>query len=83
MRRLAIRYTISRFGGSAVTKDELKEVSEKFGIDIDYFVNYLLSQGYIIRILRGVYYVKTIAQQAQCDMVLWTVYCLGAQWYDL
>lgn len=62
MRRLAIRYTISRFGGSAVTKDELKEVSERFNIDINYFVNYLLSQGYMVRILRGVYYVKTIEE---------------------
>ncbi|MFA4640528.1 type IV toxin-antitoxin system AbiEi family antitoxin domain-containing protein [Pyrococcus kukulkanii] len=62
MRQLAIKYVVSRFGGNAITKEELKDISKRFGIDIDYFVNYMLSQGYIVRILRGVYYVRTIEE---------------------
>ena len=60
--RLATRYLLSRFGGRAVTKTELAELCGRFGVDLDYFVNYVIRYGYVVRVLRGLYYVKTVEE---------------------
>jgi len=60
--RLATKYLLSRYGGRAVTKAELGELCSRFEVDLNYFVNYAIRYGYVIRILRGLYYVKTVEE---------------------
>ena len=59
---IAVRFLLSRYGGRVITKEELKKVCERFGIDVDYLVHHLISYGYVVRILRGLYYVKTVEE---------------------
>ena len=56
------KFILSRYGGRVITKEELREVCERFGEDFEYVVNYYISRGYLVRILRGVYYVKTLEE---------------------
>ena len=56
------RYILSRFGGNVVTKDEIKETCKRFGADVDSTINFMISYGYLVRILRGLYYVKTVEE---------------------
>jgi len=56
------RYILSRFGGNAITKDETKETCKRFGADVDSTINFMISYGYLVRILRGLYYVKTVEE---------------------
>lgn len=59
---VAVRFLLSRYGGKVITKEELKKVCERFEVDIDYLIHHLISYGYVIRILRGLYYVKTVEE---------------------
>ncbi|GAB6101017.1 hypothetical protein JCM16138_02400 [Thermococcus atlanticus] len=59
---IAVRFLLSRYGGKAVTKEELVEICGRFGINPDYLVHHLISYGYAVRILRGLYYVKTVEE---------------------
>ena len=56
------RYILSRFGGSVTIKDEIKETCKRFGADADSTINFMIWYGYLVRILRGLYYVKTIEE---------------------
>jgi predicted transcriptional regulator of viral defense system len=56
------RYILSRFGGNVVTKDETKDTCKRFGADVDSTINFMISYGYLVRILRGLYYVKTVEE---------------------
>jgi len=56
------RYILSNFGGNAATKDEIKETCKRFGADVDSTINFMISYGYLVRILRGLYYVKTVEE---------------------
>jgi predicted transcriptional regulator of viral defense system len=56
------RYILSRFGKNAVTKDEMKEACRRFSADVDNTINFMISYGYLVRILRGLYYVKTVEE---------------------
>jgi predicted transcriptional regulator of viral defense system len=56
------RYILSRFGGNVATKDEIKETCKRFGADADSTTNYMIWYGYLVRILRGLYYVKTVEE---------------------
>lgn len=56
------KFILSRYGGRVITKEELREVCERFGEDFEYVVNYYISRGYLVRILRGIYYVKTLEE---------------------
>jgi len=56
------QYTLSRFGGNVITKDEMKETCKRFGADVDGTINYMISYKYLVRILRGLYYVKTVEE---------------------
>ena len=60
--RLVTRYLLSRYGGRAVVKADLADLCSRFGVDLDYFVNYAIRYGYVIRVLRGLYYVKTVEE---------------------
>jgi len=60
--RLATRYLFSRYGGRVATKDDLAELCSRFGVDLDYFVNYVIRYGYVVRVLRGLYYVRTVEE---------------------
>ena len=54
-----IQLLLSEFGGKVITREELERLASYFNEDIDYLVNYLIQYGYVVRILRGLYYVKT------------------------
>jgi len=56
------KFILSRYGGRVITKEELKDVCRRFGENFEYVVNYYISRGYLVRILRGVYYVKTLEE---------------------
>jgi predicted transcriptional regulator of viral defense system len=56
------RYILSRFGGNATTKEEIKEACKRFDANPDNTTNYMISYGYLVRILRGLYYVKTFEE---------------------
>ncbi|MCD6369256.1 MAG: hypothetical protein J7L38_05630 [Thermoproteales archaeon] len=56
------RYLLSKYGGRVVTKVEIVDLCERFKVDPDYFVNHVIRYGYVVRILRGLYYVKTFEE---------------------
>jgi hypothetical protein len=56
------RYILSRFGENAITKDEIRETCKRFGADVDSTINFMISYGYLVRILRALYYVKTVEE---------------------
>ncbi|MCX8150747.1 MAG: hypothetical protein N3D85_04525 [Candidatus Bathyarchaeota archaeon] len=58
MKRLT-KYILSHFGGNAVVKSEVSEACKRFGADPDATINFMISYGYFVRVLRGLYYVKT------------------------
>jgi len=61
--RVTNRYLIERFGGKVVYKDQLKELAEIFNVNsLDSWINYLITREYIVRIFRGLYYVKTFEE---------------------
>jgi len=60
--KLMTQFILSRYGGKVITREELREVCERFGESFEYIVNYYISRGYLVRILRGVYYVKTLEE---------------------
>jgi len=60
--KIAIRYLLSEYGGKVVTRVEIVDLCERFKVDPDYFVNHVIRYGYVVRILRGLYYVKTVEE---------------------
>lgn len=86
MRKLT-RYVLSSFGGRAVTKDDLEKVCRRFGVAVDSTVNFMLSYGYLVRIIRGLYYVKTIEEfelkksRGVNDVLSLGLNKLGVEWY--
>ena len=56
------RYILSRFGGNVITKDETKDTCKRFGADVNSTISFMISYGYFVRILRGLYYVKTLEE---------------------
>ncbi|MEM3580013.1 MAG: hypothetical protein QXU11_07550 [Thermoproteota archaeon] len=60
--RIVTRFLLSRFGGGVITKEEVRRVCRRFGANYVNTVNFMISYGYFIRILRGLYYVKTIEE---------------------
>ncbi len=56
------RYIFSKLGGKVATKEEISSICKKFGNDMDKTINYMISYGYLVRILRGTYYVKTLEE---------------------
>jgi predicted transcriptional regulator of viral defense system len=62
MTKTLTRYLLSEFGGRAVTRDEIEAACKKFGAKYTNTVNFMISYGYLVRILRGLYYVKTFEE---------------------
>ena len=60
--KLLTRYILSNFGGSVVDKRELEKICKKFNAKSERTTNFMITYGYLIRILRGLYYVKTIEE---------------------
>jgi len=60
--KIAIRYLLSEYGGKVVTRVEIVDLCGRFKVDPDYFVNHVIRYGYVVRILRGLYYVKTVEE---------------------
>jgi predicted transcriptional regulator of viral defense system len=56
------KYLLSKFGGGVVTRDEIKVACKKFGAKYTNTINFMISYGYLVRILRGLYYVKTFEE---------------------
>jgi len=56
------KYVLSEFGGRAVTRKELEKACKRFGEDVSKVINFMISYGYLIRILRGLYYVRTLEE---------------------
>jgi len=56
------RYIFSNFGGKAITRDDMEEACKKFKTKADNTINFMITYGYLIRILRGLYYVKTLEE---------------------
>ena len=60
--KLITQFIFSRYGGKIITREELREICRRFGGSFEYIVNYYISRGYLVRILRGIYYVKTLEE---------------------
>ncbi|RJS82994.1 hypothetical protein CW706_06465 [Candidatus Bathyarchaeota archaeon] len=60
--KLLTRYILSSFGGKVVTREELEEVCRKFTVNSTYTINYMTHYGFFVRILRGLYYVKSLEE---------------------
>ncbi len=60
--RTLTKYVLSTFGGKVITRAEMEKSCEKFGRDVRATVNFMISYGYLVRILRGLYYVKTVEE---------------------
>jgi len=55
-------YVLSKFGGGVTTRSEFNEICRRFRASYMDTVNFMISYGYLVRILRGLYYVKTIEE---------------------
>lgn len=53
------KYILATYGGKAVRKTSIEDVCKKFETDPKYYINYMVSYKYLIRIVKEVYYVKT------------------------
>jgi predicted transcriptional regulator of viral defense system len=60
--RIVTRFLLSKFGGGVVKREEVKTACKKFRANYTSTINFMISYGYFIRILRGLYYVKTIEE---------------------
>ncbi|AEA46060.1 type IV toxin-antitoxin system AbiEi family antitoxin domain-containing protein [Archaeoglobus veneficus] len=55
-------YILSEYGRKVVKREELENVFKRFRKDASSTINYMTTYGYFIRILRGLYYVKSIEE---------------------
>jgi len=60
--RIVTKFLLSRFGGSVITREEVEKNCKRFRVNHVNTINFMISYGYFIRILRGLYYVKTIEE---------------------
>lgn len=56
------RYILAHYGGKAVVKSEVSKICKLFNSNPDATINFMISYGYFIRVLRGLYYVKTLEE---------------------
>ncbi len=81
------KYVLSEFGGKAITREEFEKACKRFGEDEKRVVNFMISYGYLIRILRGLYYVKTIEEfgtrksVSTLKIISLGMNKLGVEWY--
>jgi len=60
--KLLTKYILSSFGGKVITREEVEEVCRKFTVNPTYTINYMAHYGFFVRILRGLYYVKSLEE---------------------
>jgi len=60
--KLITKYILSNFGGTATRREEIDEICRKFRVNSANTVNYMIHYGFFVRILRGLYYVKTLEE---------------------
>ncbi len=81
------KYVLSEFGGKVVTREEMEKACKRFGEDARRVISYMISYGHIIRILRGLYYVRTIEEFAArksidtLKLISMGMNRLGVNWY--
>jgi len=81
------KYMLSEFGGEVVTREELEKACKRFGKHIDRVVNFMISYGYLIRIFRGLYYVRTFEEFSTrksidtMKLISMGMNKLGVEWY--
>ncbi len=56
------KYMLTEFGGKVVKRGEIEAVCRKFKANAERTINFMISYGYLVRILRGLYYVKTLEE---------------------
>jgi predicted transcriptional regulator of viral defense system len=56
------RYILSSFGGKVVERREIEKVCRRFSANATSTINFMISYGYFLRVLRGLYYVKTLEE---------------------
>lgn len=54
---------LERSGGKYITREELKALSREIGLGYYPVINYLSTNKYILRVMRGVFYVKSIEER--------------------
>jgi predicted transcriptional regulator of viral defense system len=60
--KLLTKHILSRLGGRVATRTEIQAACRRFGADPERTLNFMISYGYLIRILRGLYYVRTLEE---------------------
>ncbi|RLI80890.1 hypothetical protein DRP04_07320 [Archaeoglobales archaeon] len=81
------KYVLSEFGGRVVTRKEMEKACERFGEDARRVINFMISYGYLIRILRGLYYVRTLEEFSTqksittLKLISMGMKKLGVSWY--
>lgn len=81
------KYLLSTFGGKTVRRVSIESICEKFRANPTNTINFMISYGYLIRILRGLYYVKTLEEfTLKKTMDIYRVLSLGlnelkVKWY--
>jgi len=60
--RTLTKYVLSSFGGKIVTREDVEEACRRFDANPDNTINFMISYGYFLRVLRGLYYVKTLEE---------------------
>jgi len=56
------KYLLSTFGGKVVRRGSIEDVCKRFGANASNKINFMISYGYLVRVLRGLYYVKTLEE---------------------
>lgn len=63
------RYIMSSHGGKAVKRKVIEDACKKFDAITVNTINNMISYGYLVRILRGLYYVKTLEEFANKKII--------------
>ncbi len=60
--KLITKYTLSSFSGKVATRDDVEKICSRFKANPTNTINHMISYGYFVRILRGLYYVKSLEE---------------------
>jgi len=56
------KYILSEYGGKTVRRVSLETVCKRFWANTTNTINFMISYGYMVRLLRGLYYVRTVEE---------------------
>jgi len=60
--KMLTKYILSNLGGKVATREEIEKACTRFSAHAAATINFMISYGYFLRILRGLYYVKTMEE---------------------